>query len=214
EIKKRIRDTDRVLRREGLTATAKVDAERKRKALEVQLAQLQTQKVAGKVDDKYKMVKFFEKQKLLRKLKQVEKQLSKLEMRSSDMDSDKEHMLYTDVFYISHYPSGEKYISLMQSPNNDESARKRNEMRDAIRARIDAGELVMDLDKVKSSAEVAKKQSVASSASASSSSLANKRSGTVNVMNDSHYPGSGAESEMSGTLGDAENHTSSDDDED
>ncbi|KAI8866799.1 hypothetical protein GQ42DRAFT_107528, partial [Ramicandelaber brevisporus] len=166
EIKKRIRDTDRVLRREGLTATAKVDAERKRKALEVQLAQLQTQKVAGKVDDKYKMVKFFEKQKLLRKLKQVEKQLSKLEMRSSDMDSDKEHMLYTDVFYISHYPSGEKYISLMQSPNNDESARKRNEMRDAIRARIDAGELVMDLDKVKSSAEVAKKQSVSSAAAA------------------------------------------------
>ncbi|KAJ3077696.1 18S rRNA maturation protein [Quaeritorhiza haematococci] len=74
-LKKQIRDTERVLRRPNLTAVQQQDAERRLKALKIQLNKIQEEKEVKKLFAKYKYVRFVERKKVTRRINQLKSKL-------------------------------------------------------------------------------------------------------------------------------------------
>ncbi|KAI8053206.1 hypothetical protein BDF22DRAFT_465796 [Syncephalis plumigaleata] len=77
-IRKRIRDTERLLRRPKIAADVKVAAERRLKALHLQLEEGSRISLEKRRTNKYKMVRFIEEQKIRRKLEKTKKQLKQM----------------------------------------------------------------------------------------------------------------------------------------
>jgi len=76
-----------------------------------------------KNQSRYKMVKFFERKKISRKMHQIEDQLQGMEQRVKEDENELLHQemknlekqlssLKTDLLYIKHYPLSKKYISV------------------------------------------------------------------------------------------------------
>ncbi|KAI9015514.1 hypothetical protein DFJ74DRAFT_680402 [Hyaloraphidium curvatum] len=90
DVKKRIRDTERLLSRPNLPADVQQDLERRLRALQATLPtvteQVYDKETSKKNYEKYKYVRFVERQKVTRKLKQVEKRLRKAEEDGEDAD--------------------------------------------------------------------------------------------------------------------------------
>ncbi|ORX93849.1 hypothetical protein K493DRAFT_315785 [Basidiobolus meristosporus CBS 931.73] len=145
QLKKKLRDTQRLLKKEKLPADVRVNAERKLKAIQLQLDELQVSDKEKKLASKYRMVKFFERQKVTRKIKQCEKKLEADDLKSKERKSIetelKEHQV--NLNYILHYPRLEKYISLFPKENADdpEVVKRREEIRGKIREMMDNNEL-------------------------------------------------------------------------
>lgn len=87
ELKKKIRDTERLLRRENLLATIRVEQERKLKALKAALEDAGKEKRAQEISSRYKMVMFFETKKIQRLIKQQERR-----MGASDSPEEREKL--------------------------------------------------------------------------------------------------------------------------
>jgi hypothetical protein len=98
-IKKRMRDCQRTLKRD-IPATTRLELERRLKSLQSELADLNSQSHQMKMQQKYKYVRFVEKQKIDRKLKQ-------------EKDQDKIQEWQLKRLYVSHYPKDLKYISVL-----------------------------------------------------------------------------------------------------
>lgn len=101
-IKKMIRDTNRLLNRPNLPADMRQEQERKLAALQVALSDRQKGEVEREMSVKYRMVKFFERKKALRRLASAQ--------ASGDSEAVSEAQL--DLAYILHFPKDRKYISL------------------------------------------------------------------------------------------------------
>ncbi|KAI9294801.1 hypothetical protein K502DRAFT_365525 [Neoconidiobolus thromboides FSU 785] len=146
-LKKSLRDTIRLLKKPNLSTQVKVEMERKLKALQIQIEESELEKKLKENRDKYKMVMFFEKKKVERKIKKIEKELMEID------DDDKKGSLElelleanVDLNYILHFPMTEKYISLY--PNNaaeDQSGTKsdirKTEIREQIKLQVLEGKL-------------------------------------------------------------------------
>ena len=136
-IKKRLRDTMRTLKRPNLSAIVKTDLERRVKALELELQQLEKNSEAQKLKQKYKYVKFVERKKLERKMHQLEHSLStqndskEADQKGQPMNPEKIQQEIQDIksklMYIDHYPKDLKYISLMvtETMSQDASQKQR-----------------------------------------------------------------------------------------
>ncbi|ODV92569.1 hypothetical protein CANCADRAFT_18384, partial [Tortispora caseinolytica NRRL Y-17796] len=111
-LKKKLRDTERILKKQGIPETIKRAAERKLKDFKDQLKEREDRLKNDKMAKKYKMVKFFEQKKTLRKLKTCISQVD----GASDQEKAKLHDLAdqykTNLAYIKYYPTGKKYIAL------------------------------------------------------------------------------------------------------
>lgn len=101
-IKKMIRDTNRLLNRPNLPADMRREQERKLAALQVALIDRQKAEVERDMAVKYRMVKFFERKKALRRLAAAQ--------ASGKTEAVAEAQL--DLAYILHFPKDRKYISL------------------------------------------------------------------------------------------------------
>lgn len=101
-IKKMIRDTTRLLNRPNLPADMRREQERKLAALQVALTDRQKGEVEREMAVKYRMVKFFERKKALRRLATAQ--------ASGNSGAVAEAQL--DLAYILHFPKDRKYISL------------------------------------------------------------------------------------------------------
>ncbi|CAA7260511.1 unnamed protein product [Cyclocybe aegerita] len=114
KIKAALRQTKWLLAKDKLAADVRVEAERKLKALEGELEQAEIAKKERAYAVRYHKIKFFERRKITRKIKQTLKRLD-----SEESKSDKEkitaelHELRVDLNYILHYPKMKKYISLL-----------------------------------------------------------------------------------------------------
>ena len=121
KIKAALRQTRRLLGKDSLAADVRVATERRLKSLEADLAHAEQARIERTLATRYHRVKFFERQKVLRKLAQVKRQLDgeageegrevlgkkewrKLEKRLGE--------LRVDLNYVLHYPKTKKYISL------------------------------------------------------------------------------------------------------
>jgi len=140
----KIRSLKRLLQHKGDTLPAEV-----RKAKEKELQELVTQrketaaknlkkKEKEKINhSRYKMVKFFEKQKIIRSIQRIEKEFEHLKQKEKedevdDLVQDKLKKLEqellslkADLLYIKHYPLTKKYISVFSDAPKAVAARQR-----------------------------------------------------------------------------------------
>ncbi|OZJ03653.1 hypothetical protein BZG36_03930 [Bifiguratus adelaidae] len=141
KIKKRIRDTERTLRRDNVTAKQRNELTRKLRAMQLLMIDKQVDELERKMATKYHKVKFFERKKVERKLKQL-----RLDKGAED-NEQKIHDLEVDLNYIRYYPKTEKYISLFpESPEQEasESLEKKQVIRQYIANAMEKDALEID----------------------------------------------------------------------
>lgn len=112
KIKSSLRQTRRLLAKESLAADVRVETERRLKALEADLARAETARKERTYAMKYHKVKFFERQKLVRRIKQVKRDLTSAQGKEQTKLEGELESLRVDLNYILHYPKTRKYISL------------------------------------------------------------------------------------------------------
>ncbi|KAI6125530.1 hypothetical protein EV401DRAFT_1938261 [Pisolithus croceorrhizus] len=156
KIKSTLRQAKRLLSKESLAANVRVETERRIKALEADLVNAQHARKLRTMASRYHKVKFFERQKVCRKIKQLKRNLvtavgeekARLELTLSN--------LRVDLNYILHYPPAKKYISLFPpevrkssvSPTTVtlEDDDERSKIRKLIRLKMEQGELSLEPD--------------------------------------------------------------------
>ncbi|KAG9303196.1 hypothetical protein G9A89_000731 [Geosiphon pyriformis] len=135
-LKKKIRDIERILRLGTLSAEKRVYSERSLKALKLKLVEKKADSIEKLIHDKYRMVKFFERQKITRKIKKYEKELQEPNLLKDQRKAISEKLLelQADLNYVIHYPAQKKYLSLFPTEGADDldMIRRRNEIRDQI----------------------------------------------------------------------------------
>ncbi|KAH7883326.1 hypothetical protein F5I97DRAFT_1816059 [Phlebopus sp. FC_14] len=152
KLKSSLRQAKRLLAKENLAANVRVETERRLKALEADLSRAEDARKERTLAVRYHKVKFFERQKVLRRITQTKRKLStasntqkeELELALADQR--------VDLNYIVHYPKTKKYISLFPpdvrfgtaapataatADENDE----RSNVRALIRSQMARGEL-------------------------------------------------------------------------
>ncbi|KAF7289210.1 hypothetical protein MIND_01382200 [Mycena indigotica] len=142
KIKASLRQTRRLLAKDNLAGDVRAETERRLKALETDLAAAERGKKERTMAVRYHKVKFFERQKVLRKLTQVKKQ--------HPVPEEALHTLRVDLNYILHYPKTKKYISLFppelrkgesSEPSVDTG---REQVREWVRQRMETGEMAAE----------------------------------------------------------------------
>lgn len=163
--KKKIKEINNFLQRDKIPADVRVEKERALKALQVDLRNsrfnLQTQKRA----QKYHMVRFFERKKAVRKLKQATKAHNEAVKTESRKETKKARKALKhaqiDVAYVYLFPKSEKYVSLYPNQPSEEQAQDpnvrhgwkiteetRNEYRKKMEKIIDSGKLPFTFEDV------------------------------------------------------------------
>lgn len=100
----------------------------------------------------YKKIRFFERRKLERMLKKVNKQI--LEANETDkvkLEEEKEKIV-DDINYVKYYPKSYKYLSLLsKKEDTEETKKKREKMRTKIKMYLQ--KIVNNKEKIKTSDE-------------------------------------------------------------
>ncbi|RCK65189.1 rRNA-processing protein EFG1 [Candida viswanathii] len=165
KIKKKIRDIERLLKKNAkLPADKKIEYDRALKALRVELQNSQVQNKAKVISKKYHMVRFFERKKAVRKLKNLRKEFEevlKTEVRK-DIKKARKQVKHgeIDLAYVILFPKTEKYISLYPSPNDEDQTdpnvirglkkteERRREFRKSVEKLMDEGKLPFSIDDI------------------------------------------------------------------
>ncbi|XP_003383120.2 PREDICTED: rRNA-processing protein EFG1-like isoform X2 [Amphimedon queenslandica] len=139
-LKQQLRDTNRLLSKSDLPETVRVSKERIAKLITQEIKEKEKKERDKKINKKYKMVKFFEKRKVTRKLKSLTKQLI------TATDEDREALLLEidnlkkDLNYITYFPNGHKYISLYPTTSTSErSLQMRDDIYQSITRQVSEG---------------------------------------------------------------------------
>ncbi|KAL1413172.1 18S rRNA maturation protein [Vanrija albida] len=125
KLKGSIRQTKRLLAKDNLEPSLRVQTQRRLAALEADLATAQKRDVERKNGAKYHAVKFFERQKLTRVIKRAQRALGadkplkgkKLAKAEAEL-ADARVMLN----YVLHFPNTQKYISLFPSDGKEKAS--------------------------------------------------------------------------------------------
>ncbi|KDR75590.1 hypothetical protein GALMADRAFT_248079 [Galerina marginata CBS 339.88] len=143
KVKAALRQTRRLLAKDNLAADVRVETERRLKALEAELHQAEVSKKERAFAVRYHKVKFFERQKVTRKLVRTKKSLESAEDESDKTKLSSElHESRVDLNYILHYPKAKKYISLFPpevrkgeeaSPASNADAKRTSQEREGVR---------------------------------------------------------------------------------
>ncbi|KAF8911563.1 hypothetical protein CPB84DRAFT_1671941 [Gymnopilus junonius] len=155
KVKAALRQTRRLLAQDNLAADVRVETERRLKGLEVELQQAETSKKERAFAVRYHKVKFFERQKVTRKLTRAKKALeSTVDASEKKKLSTELHDLRVDLNYIQHYPKTKKYISLFppevrkgekvsvaSQADTERTNKEREELRKWIREQMEQGDL-------------------------------------------------------------------------
>ncbi|KAH8994553.1 hypothetical protein EDB92DRAFT_1849839 [Lactarius akahatsu] len=162
KIKSALRQTRRLLAKEGLAADVRVESERKLKALETDLAAAEKANKERSLATRYHKAKFFDRQKLIRKIKQTKKRLEEDGVSSKVRKALGAELfeLRVDLNYVLNYPRLEKYISLFPPDvRTDGGCRsscsfgwkarvlrtdKRETLREWVRGQMRAGEMASE----------------------------------------------------------------------
>lgn len=114
--KQKIKSLEHFLKRDDLKADLRIDRERALKALKADLKNTKLKLKTQRLAKKYRMVRFFEKKKAIRKLKQAEKAYNAALEAGVKKDIKKARRVrfhcQVDVAYVIMFPKSEKYIAL------------------------------------------------------------------------------------------------------
>ncbi|WVW84876.1 hypothetical protein I302_106911 [Kwoniella bestiolae CBS 10118] len=132
KLKGQIRQTKRLLAKDTLEPGLRVQTQRRLTSLEADLANAMKRDVEKKNGAKYHMVKFFERQKLLRIIKRLQRKLKeegksdkKLNKRQEELDDARVMMNY-----VLNFPNTEKYISLFPPSSSSSSTSTKPETKE------------------------------------------------------------------------------------
>jgi len=113
KIKAALRQTRRLLSKDKLAADVRTKTERRLKGLEKDLAEAERRKTERTMATRYHKVKFFERQKVVRKINKTKRLLEDCSDKAEKKQLKKAlFSLRVDLNYILHYPKSQKYISL------------------------------------------------------------------------------------------------------
>ncbi|KAI0669545.1 hypothetical protein C8Q78DRAFT_185091 [Trametes maxima] len=113
KIKAALRQTRRLLAKDKLAADVRVATERRLKSLEADLAKAERARVERTLATRYHKIKFFERQKVARRLRQTQRKLADADGKTERRELEaRQSELRVDLNYILHYPKTKKYISL------------------------------------------------------------------------------------------------------
>ncbi|THG99237.1 hypothetical protein EW026_g3063 [Hermanssonia centrifuga] len=210
KIKAALRQTRRLLAKEKLGADVRVATERKQKALEADLVEAERVRKERTLAQRYHKVKFFERQKVTRKLSKIKRQLEESTEKKERKKLEKVLLeLRVDLNYIMHYPKLKKYISLFppevrrQQPEEEddgssekesrkqtveETDAQREEIRKMVRGRMESGELSLEPELEDQSARAAKRATDDSIGRSSEAAAGTKgKKGTVVAEKDEFF---------------------------
>ncbi|GAA6047866.1 hypothetical protein JCM3770_004681 [Rhodotorula araucariae] len=152
KLKAQLRQTKRLLARDDLTPDVRTTSERRVTLIEGELVKAEQSNVEKKMVQRYRGVKFFERQKLLRKIKQAKKVLADVPESTDAQAALRDARV--DLYYVLRYPKTAKYIALFPdgvyapyvapedlAADAAPAEQKRQALRAAIRAKVDSGEL-------------------------------------------------------------------------
>ena len=131
-LKQQLRGVERLLKRD-LTPEARAVHEKKLREIKNSMENKKKQELERKYSKKYHMVKFFEKKKVTRAIKKVERQLMEEKDEQAIMKlREEEEQLREDLDYIVHFPNDMKYVSLFKTADKE----KVEKMKVVVRERI------------------------------------------------------------------------------
>lgn len=136
-VKKQIKNIENLLQKDSLPADVRVEKERALKALKVDLKHSQFNLKTKERAKKYHMVRFFERKKAIRKLKQATKAHKEAVETESKKEIKKARKVLKhtqiDVAYVFMFPKSEKYVSLYPPEINAEAKQDENVRKGAQR---------------------------------------------------------------------------------
>ncbi|WBW73541.1 rRNA processing protein Efg1 [Schizosaccharomyces osmophilus] len=140
-VKKKIRDNERLLKKENLPANVRVEHERALAALQDQLQGVQLEHKKMKYYERYKKIRFFERKKAERHIKQLEKRLEDPSVDISEKGKMKEqlHKYKIDLLYIKGFPPLVKYVSLYAEGTADSTEETRKKIWREMEERLLSG---------------------------------------------------------------------------
>uniref|UniRef100_K3WU54 rRNA-processing protein EFG1 n=1 Tax=Globisporangium ultimum (strain ATCC 200006 / CBS 805.95 / DAOM BR144) TaxID=431595 RepID=K3WU54_GLOUD len=138
-LKNRIRALDRFLKRGGLDDATRASKQRELKELQDEFNKKEMTEQEKQNAEKYKKLRFFERVKLMRKLKKAKSAMEKATDKAEKKQFKQEFKHHRqDLMYIYYFPKLEQYISLFPSTAHDEDKLKRQEeLRAAAIARFE-----------------------------------------------------------------------------
>ncbi|KAF5365926.1 hypothetical protein D9758_006685 [Tetrapyrgos nigripes] len=165
KIKSTLRQTRRLLAKDNLAPDARITAERKLKSLEEDLAKAELSRKEKKIATRYHKIKFFERQKVVRKIKQLKKNISEADKSDRKKLESELFEQRVNLNFILHYPKTKKYISLFppdvrhkdDTPHSEpisktsSTDREREDIRNWIRERMTKGDLPLEAETEKES---------------------------------------------------------------
>ncbi|WWC70914.1 uncharacterized protein I206_104866 [Kwoniella pini CBS 10737] len=137
KLKGQIRQTKRLLAKDTLEPGLRVQTQRRLTSLEADLANALKRDVEKKNGAKYHMVKFFERQKLVRIIKRIQKKLKDEDKSDKKRAKLEEELNDSRIMlnYVLNFPNTEKYISLFP-PSSSEQINKDEESEDKIKLKL------------------------------------------------------------------------------
>ncbi|XP_062516440.1 uncharacterized protein LOC134191833 [Corticium candelabrum] len=142
--KQRARDIKRLLKRDNIPATVRQTQERVLALLETEVKDEQDNRKVKKLAKKYKMVRFFDRRKLTRKLKKVNRQISVCKDESERATlSEQLDVLRKEYNYVTHFPADKKYVSVHPVGGclNESSRRQMADVQADIHSLVASGKL-------------------------------------------------------------------------
>ncbi|KAF8499355.1 hypothetical protein JB92DRAFT_2743813 [Gautieria morchelliformis] len=159
KIKSSLRQTRRLLAKDNLAADVRIETERRLRSLESDLAKAERTRQERTLAVKYHKVKFFERQKVCRKIKHAKKELDGTNVSPENLSSLRESLFShrVDLNYIlvrhfrlnGHYPKTRKYISLFpqeaakvdSGAGSSDTDKQRSELRRLVREAMEKGKM-------------------------------------------------------------------------
>ncbi|XP_057546370.1 rRNA-processing protein EFG1-like isoform X2 [Amaranthus tricolor] len=135
-LKNQIRSTERLLRKElppeiRLAQERKLDELKKQQDLHIRLA------VERKIFLRDRKIKFFERRKIERRMRRLEKHLRSSSGQAQEKEiSEQLAHLKEDLEYVRFFPKTEKYLSLFCGDDDAELVERRNRFREQIKANL------------------------------------------------------------------------------
>mmetsp|Transcript_11062 Transcript_11062/g.12658 ORF Transcript_11062/g.12658 Transcript_11062/m.12658 type:complete len:207 (-) Transcript_11062:1304-1924(-) len=130
-IKNQIRSIRRLIKKGFLTGKALESKERDLKRLERLVEKNKKNERDRALAKKYHKIKFFERVKLTRRIKRIEKELAEAKDPASIEEiKSRKSELEKDLQYVLHFPKGYKYISLFSDDLRPEQMEERNRLRE------------------------------------------------------------------------------------
>ncbi|KAI5481478.1 hypothetical protein MNV49_004235 [Pseudohyphozyma bogoriensis] len=153
KLKAQLRQTKRLLAKDDLTADLRLTTERRLEVLEEELEKAEKGSVEKKMVTRYRGIRFFERQKVLRKIKAAKKALA------ADPEAEEHQVALlearVDLYYVVQYPKDKKYIALFpegtfvphDAPTSTPAEVSRAGLRESFKKAIESGKLSSEPEK-------------------------------------------------------------------